>query len=212
MWDLWWTKAGFLQVLQFPLPICIPTNAPQSLSSPSIIWGWYNRPNSGYSTKWTVSPHEKNKNKTKYIYNNSILLLYTEFLPDLERMYSSLQGQPTYHTRGGVAPFQLVFWTVIFHVKNSDGMKLKGKLQPMISYSRLYYFEFRAIMFLRLNTLKQFCNSPRAGAAILYSYCSLVGLYYTTWWLGYMGTALKALNNCDHCCLPTDGRKPGVTC
>jgi hypothetical protein len=33
--------AGFLRVLRFPLPICIPPTAPQSPSS--IIWGWYNR-------------------------------------------------------------------------------------------------------------------------------------------------------------------------
>jgi hypothetical protein len=34
--------AGFLRVLQFPLPISIPPVAPQSPSP--IIWGWYNRP------------------------------------------------------------------------------------------------------------------------------------------------------------------------
>jgi hypothetical protein len=34
--------AGFLRILRFPLPICIPPIAPQSPSS--IIWGWYNRP------------------------------------------------------------------------------------------------------------------------------------------------------------------------
>jgi hypothetical protein len=34
--------AGFLRVLQFPLPIFIPPIAPQSSSS--IIWGLYNRP------------------------------------------------------------------------------------------------------------------------------------------------------------------------
>jgi hypothetical protein len=36
------TGAGFLRVLQFPLPIFIPQIAPQSPSS--IIWGWYSRP------------------------------------------------------------------------------------------------------------------------------------------------------------------------
>jgi hypothetical protein len=36
------TGACFLQVLWFPLPIFIPSIAPQSPSS--IIWGWYNRP------------------------------------------------------------------------------------------------------------------------------------------------------------------------
>jgi hypothetical protein len=34
--------AGFLRVLRFPLPIFIPTIAPESPSS--IIWGLYNRP------------------------------------------------------------------------------------------------------------------------------------------------------------------------
>jgi hypothetical protein len=45
------TRTGFLRVLRFPLPIRIPLIAPQSSSS--IIWGWYNRPNSDRSTKWT---------------------------------------------------------------------------------------------------------------------------------------------------------------
>jgi hypothetical protein len=46
------TGTGFLRVLRFPLPILIPPIAPQ-LSF--IIWGWYNKPNSGRSTKWTQS-------------------------------------------------------------------------------------------------------------------------------------------------------------
>jgi hypothetical protein len=36
--------AGFLRVLLFFLPIFIPPIAPQSSSSSSIIWGYYNRP------------------------------------------------------------------------------------------------------------------------------------------------------------------------
>jgi hypothetical protein len=47
------TEAGFLRIARFPLPIRIPPIAPQSSSS--IIRGWYNRPNSGLSTKWTQS-------------------------------------------------------------------------------------------------------------------------------------------------------------
>jgi hypothetical protein len=43
------TGAGFLRVIRFPLPIHIPPINTQ-LSS-SVIWGWYNRPNSGHSTK-----------------------------------------------------------------------------------------------------------------------------------------------------------------
>jgi hypothetical protein len=38
------TGAGFLRVLQFPLPVLIPPTAPHSSSS--IIRVWYNRPNS----------------------------------------------------------------------------------------------------------------------------------------------------------------------
>jgi hypothetical protein len=45
--------AGFLRVFRFPLPIRIAPIAPQSSSS--IIWGSYNKPNSGRSTKWTQS-------------------------------------------------------------------------------------------------------------------------------------------------------------
>jgi hypothetical protein len=59
------TAAGFLRVLRFPLTIRIPPIAPQSSSSSSftsIIWGWYNRPNSVRSTKWTQSHHIKNIN------------------------------------------------------------------------------------------------------------------------------------------------------
>jgi hypothetical protein len=45
------TGADFLWVFRFPLPILIPPTAPHSSSS--IIRGWYIRPNSGHSTKWT---------------------------------------------------------------------------------------------------------------------------------------------------------------
>jgi hypothetical protein len=53
------TGAGFVRVLLFPLQIRIPPIAPQSPSS--IIWGWYNRPKSGRSTKWTQSHPMKKK-------------------------------------------------------------------------------------------------------------------------------------------------------
>jgi hypothetical protein len=43
----------FSQVLQFPLPILIPSTA--SHSSSSTIRGWYNRPVTGRHTKWTQS-------------------------------------------------------------------------------------------------------------------------------------------------------------
>jgi hypothetical protein len=57
------TGASILRVLIFPLPNLIPPTAPHS--SPSIIRGCYNRPNSGRSTNWTsVSPHPK-KLKTR---------------------------------------------------------------------------------------------------------------------------------------------------
>jgi hypothetical protein len=50
--------AGFLQVLQFPLPIFIPPIFPQSPSS--IIRGWYNRPVVAAVPK--VPPHKLKKN------------------------------------------------------------------------------------------------------------------------------------------------------
>jgi hypothetical protein len=52
--------AGFLRVLQFPLPIFIPPISPQSPSP--IIRGWDNRPVSGRSTQ---SPNAQIK-KEKY--------------------------------------------------------------------------------------------------------------------------------------------------
>jgi hypothetical protein len=63
MWDLWWTKwhwAGFLRVLQFPLPVYIPPTVPHSSY---IIRGWYKRPNSGRRTKCTQSHPIRKKNK-----------------------------------------------------------------------------------------------------------------------------------------------------
>jgi hypothetical protein len=44
------TGVGFLRAFPSPLPIPILPIAPQS----STFWGWYNRPNSGRSTKWTL--------------------------------------------------------------------------------------------------------------------------------------------------------------
>jgi hypothetical protein len=58
MWDLWWTRwhwGGFVQLLQFPLPILLPPNAPYS----SIIWDWYNRPISSQRTEWSLTPSHK---------------------------------------------------------------------------------------------------------------------------------------------------------
>jgi hypothetical protein len=45
------TRAGFLRVFRFSLPILIPPTAPHS----SIIRGWYKGPNTGRRTKWTLS-------------------------------------------------------------------------------------------------------------------------------------------------------------
>jgi hypothetical protein len=50
--------AGFLRVLRFPLPIFIPSIAPQSPSS--IIWGLYNRPEVAAVPRDLVPPHKKN--------------------------------------------------------------------------------------------------------------------------------------------------------
>jgi hypothetical protein len=58
--------AGFLRIIRFPLSIFIPSITPQSQSS--IIWGWYNRPRNGRSTKWTQSHPIKN-NKKRIILN-----------------------------------------------------------------------------------------------------------------------------------------------
>jgi hypothetical protein len=45
--------ADFLRVLLFPMSIHNPPNTPKSPSS--IIWGWYNKLNSGRNTKGTQS-------------------------------------------------------------------------------------------------------------------------------------------------------------
>jgi hypothetical protein len=47
-------RAGFLRVLQFPRQFLIPATALRSWSP--IIRGWYNRPISGWHTKWTHTP------------------------------------------------------------------------------------------------------------------------------------------------------------
>jgi hypothetical protein len=64
------TGAGFLRVLRFPLPILIP---PTATHSSSIIRGWYNRPVSGWRTKWTQS-HPTLRNKKKKIETIYILV------------------------------------------------------------------------------------------------------------------------------------------
>jgi hypothetical protein len=64
MWDLWWTKwhwGRFSLSTSVSLPIRIPPIDPQSSSS--IIWGCYNKPNSGHSTKWTQSDPMRKKNE-----------------------------------------------------------------------------------------------------------------------------------------------------
>jgi hypothetical protein len=64
-----YTGAGFLRLLQFPLPIRILPIALQ-LSS-CIIRGWFNRPISDGRTKWTQS-HRMRKNKKKLIRRGGI--------------------------------------------------------------------------------------------------------------------------------------------
>jgi hypothetical protein len=57
------TGVGLLRVLRFPLLILIPSTAPHSSS---IFRGWYNRPISGRSTKWTQShPTPRNLKKKR---------------------------------------------------------------------------------------------------------------------------------------------------
>jgi hypothetical protein len=57
------TGAGFLRVLQFPLPIFIPPTAPHSLS---FNRSWYNKPIRGRRTKWTQfhPPPQETKKKS----------------------------------------------------------------------------------------------------------------------------------------------------
>jgi hypothetical protein len=55
------TRAGFLRVLRFPLPILIPPTSPHSLSA--IIRIWYNRQISDRRTKWTQSHLTPRKKK-----------------------------------------------------------------------------------------------------------------------------------------------------
>jgi hypothetical protein len=76
------TGAGFLRVLRFPLPILIPPTAPQSSSS--IIWGWYNRPNSRRSTTWTLSHSMRKRTRT----SNGIGLLMAKRFEGVVRLIS----------------------------------------------------------------------------------------------------------------------------
>jgi hypothetical protein len=69
MWDMWGesdTGAGFLRVLQFPLPILIP---PTTQLSP-IVREWWNRSVSGRHTNRTQSHPTPRKQKT-HIYVHS---------------------------------------------------------------------------------------------------------------------------------------------
>jgi hypothetical protein len=59
--------AGFLRVLRFPLPIFIPPTAPQS--SPSIIWGLYNRPEVVAVPRDLVPPHKIKKSRERWMEN-----------------------------------------------------------------------------------------------------------------------------------------------
>jgi hypothetical protein len=88
------TGAGFLRVLRFPLPIRIPPTAPHPSSS--IIWGWYNRPNGDWSTKWTQSHPTKNNKKNisyyaqifsslHYTVDSNILLYFLIYLAYIKR-------------------------------------------------------------------------------------------------------------------------------
>jgi hypothetical protein len=63
--------AGFLQVLQFPLPILIPSAA---LNSSSIIRVWYNRLVSSRRSKWTQSHPTPRNLKIKEIKQRRTLI------------------------------------------------------------------------------------------------------------------------------------------
>jgi hypothetical protein len=96
MWDLRRTNrqwGRFSSSMRLPLQL-IPLTA--SHSSSSIIRGWYNRPNSGRRTKWTVSHHPKtNKKKT-----NSIVLSPRANYTDRATAACRRKWLPTFAVRG----------------------------------------------------------------------------------------------------------------
>jgi hypothetical protein len=54
------TGTGFLRLLRFPQPVFILPIAPQS---PSVIWGWYNRPVVAAEPNGLCLNHTKNNKK-----------------------------------------------------------------------------------------------------------------------------------------------------
>jgi hypothetical protein len=85
---------GFLRELRFPLPIRIP---PIALQSSSVILGWYNRPNSGRTTKCTQSHPMRKKILLAVVlstFRSKIFLYMTyrqQFL--IVRSYRNYQGR-----------------------------------------------------------------------------------------------------------------------
>jgi hypothetical protein len=63
MWHLWWTKGRWGRFS--PNTFVSPANYHSTDFSTFIIiiiiviWGWYNRRNSGRGTTWTLTPREK---------------------------------------------------------------------------------------------------------------------------------------------------------
>jgi hypothetical protein len=92
--------AGFLRVLQFPLPIFIPPITPQSPSP--IIWGWYNRPEVA-TIQGTYSHPTSNKRKSFY------LNLFWGFRMVLKLPGSNLMVRSCIQVH---QLYQLVFWSL----------------------------------------------------------------------------------------------------
>jgi hypothetical protein len=90
------TGAGFLRILRFPLPVQIPLNSPY----PSIIRGWYSRPNSGRRTRWT-QPHPTPR-KYKKGCSSYMLTAITSLIPAL----TANQHQKCVHAQWGELPFR----------------------------------------------------------------------------------------------------------
>jgi hypothetical protein len=80
---------AILEVFRFPLPILIPPTALESSLSSflSIIWDWYNRPNSGRRTKWTQFHPTPKKFKKIYITLKFVMLAAMFALPGLDEYW-----------------------------------------------------------------------------------------------------------------------------
>jgi hypothetical protein len=72
MWYLWWTKCHWGRFA--------PSTSVSPAYSHSSIRGWYNRPNSGRLTRWTVSPHPKKLAELAFGLILSALMLDSKYI------------------------------------------------------------------------------------------------------------------------------------